>query len=218
MAVNKPQTAELFVWTDIDEQHEEDFNRWYDREHMEERVALDGFRWARRYRAVSDRERRYLALYRTDNIEVFTSPIYLDSFQNQTEWSVRNFERMGNTRRRVMHVEEQLGFGCGAAAVLLTLPSSDLDQEVLKPVLATLLSLPGVLGLHAMRPDEALSTPLPSEDIESRVLEASVVIEVSDATLAKTVSNTAIDLLDIEPERSALFDLLWELRAEDLVA
>lgn len=40
MTLVDSQNAELFVWTDIDPSHEEEFNQWYDREHMEERVAI----------------------------------------------------------------------------------------------------------------------------------------------------------------------------------
>jgi len=33
----------LLTSMDIDPSHEADFNRWYDREHLVERVAIDGF-------------------------------------------------------------------------------------------------------------------------------------------------------------------------------
>jgi hypothetical protein len=33
----------LLTSMDIDPSDEADFNRWYDREHLEERVAIDGF-------------------------------------------------------------------------------------------------------------------------------------------------------------------------------
>ena len=33
----------LLTSMDIDPEHEADFNRWYDREHLIERVAIDGF-------------------------------------------------------------------------------------------------------------------------------------------------------------------------------
>ncbi len=39
----------LLTSMDIDAADEADFNRWYDREHLEERVAIDGFLEARRY-------------------------------------------------------------------------------------------------------------------------------------------------------------------------
>jgi len=33
----------LLVCTNVDPAHEDDFNRWYDREHVNERVAIPGF-------------------------------------------------------------------------------------------------------------------------------------------------------------------------------
>ena len=39
----------LLTSMDIDPSHEAEFNRWYDREHLEERVAIDGFLEARRW-------------------------------------------------------------------------------------------------------------------------------------------------------------------------
>ena len=39
----------LLTSMDIDAAHEAEFNRWYDREHLEERVAIEGFLEARRY-------------------------------------------------------------------------------------------------------------------------------------------------------------------------
>ena len=39
----------LLTSMDIDSLHEAEFNRWYDREHLEERVAIEGFEEARRY-------------------------------------------------------------------------------------------------------------------------------------------------------------------------
>ena len=39
----------LVTSMDIDESDEQEFNRWYDREHLAERVTIDGFLEARRY-------------------------------------------------------------------------------------------------------------------------------------------------------------------------
>ena len=72
------------VWTDIDAVDEPDFNRWYDREHMQERVALPGFRCARRYRALRGCPRPYLALYDTGELAVFDSDAYRNAFEKQT--------------------------------------------------------------------------------------------------------------------------------------
>jgi hypothetical protein len=64
---------------------EEEFNAWYDEEHLPERLAIPGFRSARRW--VSGRT--YLATYELDSAKVLQSPAYLARFNNQTPWSKR---------------------------------------------------------------------------------------------------------------------------------
>ena len=54
--------ALLMVWTDIPPDVEHDFNDWYNREHIRERVDVPGFIRARRFAALSDTP-KYLALY-----------------------------------------------------------------------------------------------------------------------------------------------------------
>ncbi len=56
----------LLTSMDIDAADEAEFNRWYDREHLEERVAIDGFLEARRYVA-HNASPKYLFLYSTSD-------------------------------------------------------------------------------------------------------------------------------------------------------
>lgn len=63
----------LLVITDAAPEFEAEFNEWYDREHLKDRVATAGFLSARRYVA-SDAVRKYLAVYETESIAVFESP------------------------------------------------------------------------------------------------------------------------------------------------
>ena len=69
---------------------EEEFNAWYDTEHLAERLAIPGFRSARRWVAdAAPGEGRYLATYELDSLAVLSSPRYLSFFENQTPWSRR---------------------------------------------------------------------------------------------------------------------------------
>ena len=43
----------LAVWSDIDEEAEDDYTAWYEREHMFERLEVPGFRRARHYLTIS---------------------------------------------------------------------------------------------------------------------------------------------------------------------
>ena len=69
---------------------EEEFNAWYDTEHLAERLAIPGFRSARRW--VMDcppGQGKYLATYELDSLAVLNSPEYLKYFNNQSPWSRR---------------------------------------------------------------------------------------------------------------------------------
>jgi len=64
---------------------EEEFNAWYDTEHIPERLAIPGFRAARRW----VHEKTYLATYELDSLEVLSSSAYLSRYENPTPWSSR---------------------------------------------------------------------------------------------------------------------------------
>ena len=80
----------LLTMTEPPPHMEEEFNAWYDDEHMGERLAIPGFRSARRW--VADLEPgagKYLATYELDSLTVLASPAYLARFNNQSPWSKR---------------------------------------------------------------------------------------------------------------------------------
>ena len=69
---------------------EEEFNAWYDEEHLAERLSIPGFRSARRWVAdLPPGAGKYLATYELDSLAVLSSPAYLEKFENQTPWSRR---------------------------------------------------------------------------------------------------------------------------------
>lgn len=207
--------GQLFVWTDTDPAQEDDFNLWYDREHMAERVAIAGMPWARRYRATDPAARRYLAIYRTENMGVFTSDAYRAAFANQTEWSNRNFARMRNTQRRVMAVAREGGMGAGAGLALVELAGT--ADAAIAP-LAALLDRAGVLRAQLLVPDAALSTPLPSEDATARVLRPVALIDTVDDTTARAASAALRAALGDAAVSGQTFRLIWSLDAADLRA
>jgi hypothetical protein len=69
---------------------EEEFNAWYDQEHLAERLSIPGFRSATRWVAdVPPGQGKYLATYELDSLQVLFSGAYLERFHNQTPWSRR---------------------------------------------------------------------------------------------------------------------------------
>src|SRR5580692_768968 len=111
----------LLTSMDIDPSDEADFNRWYDREHLEERVAIEGFVEARRYVAVESSMPKYLGLYSTETFEVLDSPAYRAALANQTAWSKANIARFKNMIRAVASITISCGQGRGAALGIIRL-------------------------------------------------------------------------------------------------
>ncbi|MBE0618983.1 MAG: hypothetical protein IH605_00145 [Burkholderiales bacterium] len=86
----------LLTMTEPPSHMEEEFNAWYDTEHLPERLAIPGFESARRW--VDPRAPlgagKYLATYELANPQVLESPEYLAHVGAQfTPWSKRCLER-----------------------------------------------------------------------------------------------------------------------------
>src|SRR3977135_3048739 len=110
----------LLTSMDVDPADEPEFNRWYDREHLEERVAIDGFLEARRYVAHAASP-KYLSLYSTETFEVLDSPAYRTALANPTSWSKTTMARFKNMIRAVAHITISRGQGRRAALGLIPL-------------------------------------------------------------------------------------------------
>jgi hypothetical protein len=80
----------LLTMTEPPAHLEEEFNAWYDEEHLVERLGVPGFRSARRWVAEGKPgEGRYLATYELDSAAVLTSAAYLARLNQPTPWTKR---------------------------------------------------------------------------------------------------------------------------------
>ena len=84
----KKGTGLLMVWTEVPADKEADFNRWYNEEHLAERLAIPGFLSAARYEAVQGGP-KHLAYYELENVEVLESAAYKHVQAHPTEWTRR---------------------------------------------------------------------------------------------------------------------------------
>ena len=76
------------VYTDVSVEHEEEFNRWYDEEHIPERLSIPGVLNAARYVAVRGGP-KYLACYEIVAPETWHSDAWQHHLNHPTEWSKR---------------------------------------------------------------------------------------------------------------------------------
>jgi len=209
----------LFVASDVEPADEADFNRWYDQEHVEERVRIPGFLSGARYFSLEG-GRKYLGLYRTESLAVFGSPGYRAAFEKQTPWSLANLDRMRQPVRRVCAVHAVTGFGSGSHVVVLPLAAAA-DADALVQGAERIgqqfkKEQAGFVQSYLLVPDAALSTPLPRESTEGRVLQPMLVIETSSADAARAARAAAASALDADPATGWLLSLGWKLGAGEL--
>src|SRR5262245_8038210 len=88
MAGARRGTGLLMVWADIPADKEPDFNRWYNEEHLAERMSVPGFLNAARYEAVKGGP-KHLAVYELESPAVLDSPAYKKVQANPTPWTKR---------------------------------------------------------------------------------------------------------------------------------
>jgi len=100
--------ALLAVWTDIAPEIEEEFNAWYDTEHVPERLIVPGFLSGLRFTAVEGLP-KYLALYDLTGEDVLKTDTYLKLLKPGTPWTRRITPNFRNTSRCVYR---QI-FSCG---------------------------------------------------------------------------------------------------------
>jgi hypothetical protein len=209
----------LLTSMDIDPSVEAEFNRWYDREHLLERVAIDGFIEARRYLAHAASP-KYLSLYSTLAFEVLDSPAYRTALANQTAWSKQNIARFRNMIRAVARITVSRGVGRGSALGLVRIrPAAD-GSKTLRAALRDQLdpgTLDGIISMHLIESDPRLSKPLTDDPEASSpgagdwyVLIDGTDVEPVTATIDKRF-NGGILAKSSKQISKGTYRLLWDL-------
>ena len=148
----------LAVWMDIPAALEEDFNRWYDEEHLAERAGIPGFLNARRYRSLQGTP-TYIALYDTVDARVLQSETYLKVANNPTPWTQRVRPHFQNFVRNEYELILTLGAIPDKASPYVLLVRLEIDPGhdaefndwYNTDHLPALTSVPGVYGARRYR-------------------------------------------------------------------
>jgi hypothetical protein len=214
----------LLTSMDIDPSDEAEFNRWYDREHLLERVAIDGFLEARRYIAHQGSP-KYLCLYSTATFEVLDSPTYRTVLMNPTDWSKTNLARFKNMIRAIARITVSRGQGRGAALGIVRLRPRAGDNDKLRTALRDRLDpekLDGIISMHLIESDPALSRPITDDPPVSDPGSGDWFVLI-DATDMRAVSAAITGRLGDVPAPMAaetistgVYKLMWDLAKSDI--
>jgi hypothetical protein len=150
------------IWNDIADEEHDNFYRWHEREHVPERVAIDGFLRGRRYVALAGAPEFY-TLYEVRDRAVLAGPAYLERLNHPTAWTTRSVAHFRNTSRSLCEVLSTAGKGSGGILGTLRFDCDPArDDAVLAllthDVLPRLLEGTGIVAAHLCRADLAVST------------------------------------------------------------
>jgi hypothetical protein len=213
----------LLTSMDIDPANEAEFNRWYDREHLEERIAIDGFLEARRYIA-HEGQPKYLSLYSTETFDVLDSPAYRNALANQTDWSRTNIARFKNMIRAVARITISRGQGRGAVLGIIRLRPAAGGEDKLRTALREKLApekLDGIISMHMIESDPALSRPITDDPAGPNpgVGDWFVLIDGTDVNVVSAAipAFTAPTAFGSGTQVSAgVYNLMWDLARSDI--
>src|SRR3954449_10393201 len=76
---------------------------WHTYEHMHERLSIPGFFRGTRWTRISGAP-RYLIIYEVANVDMASSPEYLERLNHPSEWTSTTMKRLGGMSRGLCNV------------------------------------------------------------------------------------------------------------------
>ncbi|MDQ0467682.1 hypothetical protein [Labrys wisconsinensis] len=156
------------IWNDITDEGRANFYEWHNREHMPERVGIDGFLRGRRYVAEpGEGDPLYFTLYEVRNPAVLSGSAYRARLDAPTPWTRESVRHFRNVARSLCTTEWSRGAGSGGFLGTLRFDSDPAaDERTMQRLTTALQSLsetPGLVSAHVCRADVGASTAKTAE-------------------------------------------------------
>jgi len=213
----------LITLMDVESAEEVDFNDWYDKEHLAERVGIEGFTEARRYVAKTGTP-KYLNLYTTKTFDVLDSPAYRKVLANQTARSTHHIERFLNAGRAIVRIMVSRGQGRGSAVFFAAIRPSAQKQDQLRALLderlTALIPQHGIISAHLVESDPQLSKPLTETVPPPSASDWYVIIDGADTEVVGRAGKELIGDAGIAAAGAVVshgvYQLIWDLSKAEL--
>jgi hypothetical protein len=197
----------LVVFSEVKARDERDFNEWYNREHIDERINLPGFHRARRYVAVRASP-KYLATYECDSVGDLATSGYLQLLANQTQWTQAVMARFTQFHRLTLRTQVDLTHGVGGAVACARFVPDPRERKPLvawlqENVLPRVIARPGLLGAFAAETDlEVTNAPLQEKSMDHPKADEAewvVMLEGADAASVGAAARAHFKLATLKP-------------------
>lgn len=197
--MNKLKTSPhgyTFVWADIAPAEEAEFNHWYNTEHVSDRVLhLPGYISGRRFMAI-DGGTKYIAVYRTIDLNIFSSPAYL-ALQSHPDPKSKYFIPMfRNVTKSFFQITWELGTAEGGSLALLAVyfPKNELAQTMRSLMIETLekvCEIPDIVSARLIETDWDVVKVVTAQFLRKtdRYIDAAILIEGIHVQALRKVMN-----------------------------
>jgi len=215
--------AVVAIWNDIADGGRDNFYQWHNREHMPERLGIDGFLRGRRYIAISGAP-EFFTLYEVRDHSVLASKDYLERLNNPTEWTARSIKDFRNVSRSLCDVDFSSGKASGGLIATLNFdcdPGQDAaTMSFIKDACTSVLDRAGMVAAHICRADMEASKAKTAEQKnrpENAVprwvilLEAST-LEAVQSIFSGPLSAKAVTAAALLQSRQGIYRLEFDLR------
>lgn len=159
-------TGILAIWNDCDPSGHDNYERWYTRQHLIERVTVPGFRFGRRYEAI-DADPRFFTYYDVESADVLTSAAYMERHQNPTPWTLETMPSFRRMHRAVCDVVASAGVLAGSHVVTVRLSSPIVAAPDVVQAVHQLADRDGI-GRVELWSAAARQTPADTTEMKSR--------------------------------------------------
>lgn len=147
-------TGVTAIWNDVVPEARGDFLAWHMREHMAERVALPGFRRARRHVALDAATRpAFFTFYEADSLAVLQGHDYANRLNGPTPWTRQVMATLRGVARVLAEVVESRGAGLGGTVLTLRFDGPAQAASPLAALVRAAAERPGIAGAHLCRSD-----------------------------------------------------------------
>ena len=148
--------AFLAIWNDVTPGWDDEFNLWHTREHIPERVGVEGFLRGRRGVDWQGKGQRYFMLYEAEDLEVFRGPSYLQRLNNPSPWTQQVMPEFRNFVRGACRPLVSGGLGLGGAMATLRFGQVAAGTKLVR-LAPDILDLPGITAVHIGEAEDAVT-------------------------------------------------------------
>ncbi|WP_321800671.1 DUF4286 family protein [Caballeronia sp. J97] len=193
--------AVVLIWNDVAEAGRDGFYAWHDKEHIPERLSIDGFLRGRRYRG-ERASPEWLTVYEARDMNVLTGDAYLERLNRPTPLTRASVKEFRNTARSICRIAGTRGESTGGHVLTMQLRANDsasaaLQRFAVDTLFARLLERGDVLAAHLFSADDSASNVQTAEAEERAFTVPSRVLMIEAATQAGIEAcRTTLDATD----------------------